>query len=133
MRKTKENQPENRTAPRTARRAEAIACLLCVFLFCAAAAVCALRRPAGGEVLLNAAEPSVPVLVDLNLADAETLTVLPGIGETLSARLAEYREENGPFRSEEDVLAVYGIGPAVWEGIRPYVTFDTAASAADYR
>ncbi len=46
----------------------------------------------------------------LNSGDAEELTELKGIGETLSALIRTEREENGPFQYPEDVTAVKGIG-----------------------
>ena len=46
----------------------------------------------------------------LNSGDAEELTELKGIGETLSALIRTEREENGLFQYPEDVTAVKGIG-----------------------
>ena len=37
--------------------------------------------------------------LDLNSATAEELQKLPGIGETLSRAIVDYREEHGPFRA----------------------------------
>lgn len=48
--------------------------------------------------------------LDLNTATAEELDTLPGIGEELARRIVEYREENGPFGSVEEIMAVSGIG-----------------------
>ena len=48
--------------------------------------------------------------VELNTAAQEELMTLPGIGEVLSARIIEYREENGPFSSVEEIMEVKGIG-----------------------
>jgi len=47
---------------------------------------------------------------------------LPGIGEALAQRIADYRSENGPFRRIEDLLKVEGIGPATFEKIKDYIT-----------
>ena len=58
--------------------------------------------------------------VNLNSASASELTALPGIGETLAARIVAWREENGPFDRVDQVMAVSGIGPATYERIRPY-------------
>jgi len=62
-------------------------------------------------------------LIDLNRADEAELSALPGIGEVLAGRIVEYREENGPFRSKDDVLAVYGIGEATYQKLEPYITY----------
>ena len=58
--------------------------------------------------------------VNLNTASASELTALPGIGETLAARIVAWREENGPFVRVDQVMAVSGIGPRTYERIRPY-------------
>lgn len=60
-------------------------------------------------------------LVDINRATAEQLQALPGIGPVLAGRIVAYREQNGPFRSPEDLLAVSGIGPKVLEQLKPYL------------
>jgi len=50
------------------------------------------------------------------------LEVLPGIGEVLAQRIADYRSKNGPFKRIEDLLKVSGIGPATLEKIKDYIT-----------
>ena len=47
--------------------------------------------------------------------------LLPGIGPALSARIVEYRQRKGPFRSVWELGRVRGIGPVLLERIRPYV------------
>ena len=60
--------------------------------------------------------------LDLNSATAEELQKLPGIGETLSRAIVDYREEHGPFRSVEELLQVPGIGEKRLDEIRDLVT-----------
>lgn len=60
------------------------------------------------------------LVVNLNTASASELTALPGIGETLAARIVAWREEHGPFARVDQVMAVSGIGPSTYERIRPY-------------
>lgn len=48
--------------------------------------------------------------MNLNTADIETLCDLPGIGETLAGRIVDYREQNGPFETVEELMEVSGIG-----------------------
>lgn len=48
--------------------------------------------------------------VRVNVASADELANLPGIGPVLAQRIADYREANGPFSSAEDLLDVPGIG-----------------------
>ena len=58
---------------------------------------------------VEAIEPDA-LTVWVNEADADTLRLLPGIGESLSAAILEDRQINGPFHYLEDMTAVNGIG-----------------------
>ncbi len=68
-------------------------------------------------------ETSGYAVLDLNRASEEELQALPGIGVTLAERIVRWREENGAFRTKEDVLAVQGIGEATYERIAPYISY----------
>lgn len=48
-------------------------------------------------------------LVDINTADTAELMTLPGIGQTRADAIAAYREQNGKFRTIEDIMKVDGI------------------------
>jgi competence protein ComEA len=61
-------------------------------------------------------------LINVNTASATELETLSGIGEVLAATIVEYRTQNGPFASVDDLLDVSGIGPATLEEIRDQVT-----------
>jgi competence protein ComEA len=61
-------------------------------------------------------------LINVNTASATELEALSGIGEVLAATIVEYRTQNGPFASVDDLLDVSGIGPATLEEIRDQVT-----------
>lgn len=62
-------------------------------------------------------------LVNINTADEDELTDLPGIGETLAERIVEYREKSGGFTSKEDLLNVNGIGRKTIEEIAELITY----------
>ena len=62
------------------------------------------------------------VLINVNTASASELESLPGIGEVLAATIIEYRTQNGPFTSVEELMDVSAIGPATLEEIRDQVT-----------
>lgn len=86
------------------------------------------RRVVDGEHLVVPAEGESPVRAEatdgalsLSLADEQTLQQLPGVGPAIAARIVAWREENGPFRHVEDVLAVSGIGPATLDKFRDRV------------
>lgn len=60
--------------------------------------------------------------ININTAPAEVLTLLSGIGETLSQRIVEYRETIGPFQSIDELINVKGIGNAKIEKIKNYIS-----------
>ena len=59
-------------------------------------------------------------VLDPNTAPADSLELLPGIGPVLADRIVEYRQER-QFEHEIDIANVYGIGPKLYERIRPYL------------
>ncbi|MBI3469298.1 MAG: helix-hairpin-helix domain-containing protein [Planctomycetes bacterium] len=59
--------------------------------------------------------------IDLNSATWVEWSQLRGIGEVLAHRIVQDREENGAFRSIDDLERVKGIGPKKLEAIRPFV------------
>ncbi|MCH7792129.1 MAG: ComEA family DNA-binding protein [Planctomycetes bacterium] len=63
-------------------------------------------------------DPTPPRLINVNIASAAELELLPGIGPTLAARIVADREANGPFASLDDVARVRGIGPRTVDKIR---------------
>jgi competence protein ComEA len=69
----------------------------------------------GEEPLAGSSAENGPI--SLSRSDQATLETLPRIGPATALRIIAWREENGPFRSVEDLLAVSGIGPATLEGV----------------
>ena len=61
-------------------------------------------------------------LININTASATEFETLSGIGEVLAGAIVDYRTENGPFASVDDLESVSGIGPATLEEIRDQVT-----------
>jgi len=59
--------------------------------------------------------------VNINTATAEQLTVIPGVGEVLAARIVEYRNTSGGFRSPRDLMNVKGVGEKKLEQMTDYV------------
>ena len=62
-------------------------------------------------------EPTVSFPININTADTEEFTYLPGIGQVLAGRIVAYREEIGSFTSVEELLNVEGIGKKRFEDI----------------
>jgi competence protein ComEA len=60
--------------------------------------------------------------VNINTASVEELDALPGVGPTIAQRIVDYRSENGPFRSIEDLMQVKGIGAATFADLKDRVT-----------
>lgn len=73
--------------------------------------------------------------LDVNRATWVEWMQLEGVGETLSRRIVNDRERNGPFRSVDDIQRVRGIGPKTLEKLRPWLQCADCppASAADGR
>lgn len=61
-------------------------------------------------------------LVNVNTATAAELETLPGIGEVTAQAIIDYRTENGPFSTVDELLDVTGIGDVTLENIRELVT-----------
>ena len=67
-------------------------------------------------------KPEGPPVIDFNQATAEELKALPGIGSVLARRIVAYREEQGGFRSPEELAAVPGISHATYERLAGRLT-----------
>ncbi len=76
----------------------------------------------GGTAGTPGATGSTGALVNINTADATALEALPGIGEVLSQAIVDYRTQNGPFATVDDLESVSGIGPSIMEDVRDMVT-----------
>jgi competence protein ComEA len=78
--------------------------------------------PPGGVAPGGALGSTAGGLMNINTASATELEELSGIGEVLAATIVEYRDQNGPFATVDDLMDVSGIGPATLEEIRDQVT-----------
>jgi|SRR5690625_1801574 len=56
--------------------------------------------------------------IRINYATQEEIEQLKGIGPSKASSIIQYREENGPFQSVEDLLNVTGIGEKTLENIK---------------
>lgn len=60
--------------------------------------------------------------VNLNSATKDELVALPGIGPSKAQAIIDYRTQNGPFRSVDEVRKVRGIGEKLFQQIKPELT-----------
>jgi competence protein ComEA len=84
----------------------------------AAAGAAAGPAPASGSTA--AAKPAGKV--SINTSSAAQLDQLPSVSPTVAQAIVDYRKQNGPFKSIDELDNVKGIGPATIEKIRPNVT-----------
>jgi competence protein ComEA len=82
------------------------------------------QGPAGTPAAAGATgSGSAPgALINVNTASATDLEALPGVGEVIAQAIVDYRTENGPFTSVDQLLDVSGIGDATLADIRDLVT-----------
>ena len=59
--------------------------------------------------------------VRVNVAGAEELEELPGVGPVLAQAILDHRDEHGPFAAVEDLLEVPGIGEGKLAALREAV------------
>ena len=59
--------------------------------------------------------------IDLNTATADELEQLPGVGPATAAQIIRFREQGGPFRRPEDLLAMPRMTRRSLDRIRPYI------------
>lgn len=106
---------------RVAIRSKCVWLSLVVSLLLTPGAFAASPAPDGSLTSAAEAQPLTPK-VNVNTAGIAELQTLPGIGPALAGRVVAYRQEHGPFRSVEDLLAVKGIGARLVTKLRDRVT-----------
>ena len=69
--------------------------------------------------------------VNLNTASSWLLRYVSGIGPVLARNIVDYRTENGPFRSREELLQVKRLGAKVFEQCAGFLRIPDAANPLD--
>ncbi|MBE1591363.1 ComEA family DNA-binding protein [Nonomuraea angiospora] len=77
--------------------------------------------PAGQATQASTSTDPATTVLDLNSATTDQLEQLPGVGEVLAARIAEFRDAHGGFTTVEQLREVTGIGPRKYDEIKPKV------------
>jgi len=60
--------------------------------------------------------------ININVADITKLQEIPGIGPVTAQKIIEYRENNGKFKTIDEIKKVNGIGEKTYENIKDYIT-----------
>ena len=79
---------------------------------------------------MAAGKPAPAAKVNINTASVEQLTTLPGVGPKLAARIVEYRQKSGTFRSPQELMTVKGIGEKNLAKIEAWLTVGEAPKPA---
>lgn len=74
------------------------------------------------ELPAQSADNSSNNLININTADEKELQKIKGIGPALAGRIIDYRENNGAFKSIEEIKKVRGIGDKTFEKMREQIT-----------
>lgn len=74
------------------------------------------------EIANGQESSSKSTLVNINTASMEGLMTLPGIGESKAKSIITYREENGTFKSIEELKNIVGIKEGVYQKISDLIT-----------
>ncbi len=61
--------------------------------------------------------------VNINTADAKTLTEFTGIGPVTAKKIVAYRRKNGKFKNAKDLMNVKGIGEKTLQKMKPQLKF----------
>ncbi len=64
--------------------------------------------------------------ININTADFETLTRLPGIGEKTALNIIDFRNVNGNFKNLEEVIEVKGIGRVKLNKIKKFLYIESS-------
>jgi competence protein ComEA len=79
---------------------------------------------------MAAGKPAPTAKVNINTASVEQLTTLPGVGPKLAARIVEYRQKSGTFRSTQELINVRGVGEKNFAKLEPWLSVGEASKAA---
>lgn len=63
-------------------------------------------------------------MININIATADELATLPGIGPSLAEKIILQRESRGYFKTIEEIMDVSGIGPSKFEQMKDRITVE---------
>lgn len=75
----------------------------------------------GENIIEETKISSVNSVININKADKQQLQNIPGVGPSMAERIVNYREENGKFKSVEELKNISGIGEKKFESMKEYI------------
>ncbi|AJD91587.1 hypothetical protein JMA_22700 [Jeotgalibacillus malaysiensis] len=66
--------------------------------------------------------PAQSDTININTADQSELETIPGIGPAKASAIIQYREENGQFKSVEELMNISGIGEKTFEKLKELIS-----------
>lgn len=87
-------------------------------------------KPNSSDASAVAAAPKADV-IDVNTADAETLSKLDGIGPKKAAAIIEFRQKYGPFKDVAELSQVDGIGDKTIEKNKDRIVLSQPATKTE--
>ena len=61
------------------------------------------------------------IMLDINTATKTELETLPNIGPARAEQIVTFRENQGPFKTKQDIMKVTGIGQVIYTELAPYI------------
>ncbi|MBP3597064.1 MAG: helix-hairpin-helix domain-containing protein [Clostridia bacterium] len=74
-----------------------------------------------GENVVQEEKKGKDLKININTATISELITLPGIGNSTAEKIINYRNENGKFKSIEDIKNVSGIGESKYKQLSGYI------------
>ncbi len=68
------------------------------------------------------------IFININTANKNKLSKIPGIGESTAEKIIFYRTENGEFEKIEDIMNIKGIKEKKFNKIKEYIYIENADS-----
>ena len=115
------------TALREAPHAASVHSVLAALAAIATLAVGSLAVPSATHAADSS--PALSGVVNLNTASTDELQLRPGVGEVRAVAIVSARKDRGGFKQVDDLLDVKGIGPAMLQKLRPFVTLSGKTTA----
>lgn len=82
-------------------------------------------KDSGGAVVNENRQASISGgKININKASIDELDTLPGIGQATAQDIISYRENNGPFKTIQDIMKVPRIKETRFEKIKDFITID---------